>query len=564
MTIAKSRARKKTTSRKSEADSSKTKSTKPPRAKNSKPKLGPRVEYRIYPSIGIARIGDSGDGFIIGPEAPGIAPAGPYRGSDGGLRPQGARFRIYKVEIDANQNEVVSAEISANSTTKIGWTVELANRKAAGLRALDTLGRSATPELRNKGYEREKLVISSLANLSGIDKPRVRMTGSIEFVKPRTPSQRVTKIELASLTTDAQGHLIVIGGPGKSGSPLNLPAESFVDNDGWYDSVSDGPVGATLEINGTTHSVVPAWVLVTVPRFAPEVYGIITWFDQAVSMARTNDDGTFDSPRTTSFTKDIFPILKRADELRWVHRSAHGNTPLRLLTDPARIKELKSAQARAGLVARLTTLGSPANDAQQLPRGTMPLLFSGANPDPNGPTWVFPSLTRYQHAHFQNWVFGNFDDDWQGQAPTPVSFKQIDVTKQARALCEAALEACVGASFFPGIEGTYDMARAESYHSMGNLRREFRLKPNHPAGFLTEKMALPWQADFADCADFWWPSQRPVYVNTQGGDGKRWDRGINEVGSDGHLNMVENWMKLGLVVRDPTTGALIETDRKLS
>ena len=32
---------------------------------------GARVEYRIYPSIGIARIGDSDQAFFIGPESPG-------------------------------------------------------------------------------------------------------------------------------------------------------------------------------------------------------------------------------------------------------------------------------------------------------------------------------------------------------------------------------------------------------------------------------------------------------------------------------------------------------------
>ena len=64
-------------------------------------RLGARTEFRIYPSIGIARVGDSTDGFIIGPEAPGIAPTGPFRGNDKGLKPQAARFRIYKVEIDA-------------------------------------------------------------------------------------------------------------------------------------------------------------------------------------------------------------------------------------------------------------------------------------------------------------------------------------------------------------------------------------------------------------------------------------------------------------------------------
>ena len=75
-------------------------------------RLGARTEFRIYPSIGIARVGDSTDGFIIGPEAPGIVPTGPFRGSDKGLKPQAARFRIYKVEIDAQENETVTEVIA--------------------------------------------------------------------------------------------------------------------------------------------------------------------------------------------------------------------------------------------------------------------------------------------------------------------------------------------------------------------------------------------------------------------------------------------------------------------
>jgi hypothetical protein len=465
------------------------------------------------------------------------------------------------VEIDVNENELVRAEITASSRTKIEWTVNLANRKAAGLRIADTLARSAHPRPRNNGYDRQKLVISATATITGANKARMPMTGSIEFAKGGKPSKRASNIGLASLITDAEGRLVVIGGPGKSASPLNLSAPSFSDNDGWYDSVSDGPISATLKINGATHTVVPAWVLVTVPRYAPEIYGIVTWYDQAVSMARTNDDGTFNAPRTTSFTRDIYPILKRADQLRWVHRPAHGTSP-RALSDAARVQELQDSQARAGVVARLSAQNSAANGPEQLPPGTMPMLNSGANPDPSGPAWVYPSLTRYQHAHIRNWTLGNFDADWSGQEPAPVPFSQTDVAMQPRALCEAALETCVGGSFFPGIEGTYDMARAGTYHPQANLRREFRVDPSHPAGFLTEKMALPWQADFADCGAFWWPSQRPVYVRTGGGQSDNWDRKINGVARNGHLNMVDFWSKLGLIVRDPATDVFVETDRQ--
>ena len=525
------------------------------------PRMGARVEYRIYPSIGIARVGDSKDGFIFGPEAPGVTPAAPYRGSDGGLRPQGARFRIYKVEIDANENEVAAAEVTANKTTKIEWTVDLANRKAAGLRIQETLARKPKPAPRNKGFDRQKLVISAAATITGVNQARIHMTGSIEFAKAGKPGKGASNIDLASLMTDAAGRLVVIGGPGKSASPLNLAAPSFSDNDGWYDSVSDGPVGATLNINQTTHAVVPAWVLVTVPRYAPGIYGIVTWYDQAVSMARTNDDGTFTAPRSTSFTRDIYPILKRADELRWVHRVAHASGPP-ALSDPARLQALQDPQTRAGLADRLTAENSEAMNFGLLSGRTMPKLNSGANPDPSGHRWVYPSLTRYQHAHVRNWTLGNFDNDWPGQEPVPRPFDQIDVAMRPRALCEAALETCVGGPFYPGIEGTYDIARISTYHQQPNLRREFRINAGHPAGFLTEKMALPWQADFADCAAFWWPSQRPVFVRTSGGTSENWDRDINGVTRDGHLNMVVFWSRLGVMVRDPATGVFTETDRQ--
>jgi hypothetical protein len=192
----------------------------------------------------------------------------------------------------------------------------------------------------------------------------------------------------------------------------------------------------------------------------------------------------------------------------------------------------------------------------------MPLLYSGANPEPTGPVWTFLSLTKYQIAHFQNWVSGNFDSDWTGAEPAPLAFDQIPVAKQAWALTEAALTACVGGSFFPGIEATYDIARAETYHSESHLRQEFRINPSHPAGFLTEKMALPWQSDFADCSDYWWPSQRPVSVTTETGERLRWDRGVDDkIDKARHLNMVRNWARLGFVTKEPTTGKFVETER---
>lgn len=536
---------------------------------NAQPKLraGPRTEFRIYPSIGVSRIGDSEDGYIIGPESAGISLPGPYRGAnDKGILPQAARFRIYKIVVDANENETVIEEVVASSNVQIKWKVTLANRKAAGNQIFNgsdggTLGRSNNPSLRNPGLDRNKLVILSSGTVSGISSKGPTIAGKIEFAKSGATGPSVENIILARIETDSAGRLVVVGGPGKSGSPLNSPVQSFSDNGGWYDSVSDGPVDATLTIGGQQYGVVPAWALVTVPRYSPETYGIVTWYDQAVSMARTNLDGTFNAPKTTSFTKDIFPLLKRADGLSAVHSGTHSSRAPSL-SNPSRISGFKNRAERAIIADRLTPLGTAAPEAQLLPVDTMPRLYSGANPEPSGPIWTFLALTKYQMNHIQNWVNGNYQDDWSGSEPQPQPFDSIPLANRPWALCRAALEACVGGAFFPGIEGTYDMARLDTYHSEPNLRQEFRVRPTHSPGFLTEKMALPWQADFSDCSDYWWPSQRPVTVHTEAGTIERWARGVEVTNTQArHLNMVSSWMKLGFIVRDPSTRKFVEMER---
>jgi hypothetical protein len=529
--------------------------------------LGSRTEYRVYPSIGIARVGDSKSGFVIGPEAPGIVPTGPFRGKDNGIKPQAARFRIYKVDIDDNENETVVEEVVAGGNTRIEWSVNLANRKAAGLQIIDTLARSKKPGNRNDKLDRKKLVITASGSATGTATAGPVLSGRIEFAKPNAKGVAFDDIELATLRTDDAGRLLVVGGPGKSDCVPNAKIDSFADNDGWYDSVSDGPVSAELRIGGKEVAVVPAWVVVTVPRFAPGTCAVITWYDQALNMFRENSIGRFERPRTTSFTRDIYPILKRADNLSGVHRPAHASDAP-ALSDAAHIAAYKNRPARAQVVSRLTPIGTEAPDAETRPTG-MPQLYSGANPNPgpDSPTFVFLSLTRYQMAHLENWVNGAFDDDWPGQPPAPTPFEKIPVADQAWALTQAALEACVGGPFYPGIEGTYDVARASTYHPESQLRREFRIDPANPVGFLTEKMALPWQADFADCRGLWWPSQRPDDVTTDDGREEKWDRGV--VGVSGgirrnqHQNMVDDWSKLGFVVFDAANGKFVETERTL-
>src|SRR3954452_2979262 len=101
-------------------------------------------QYRIHPAVGVARVGDAerstNDFFFVGPEAPGVPPnfdsqSGSFNSFklDGRVRPQAARFRIFEYEKGADGKFHPKGEgaLGDGRTTKITWTVHLANRNAS-------------------------------------------------------------------------------------------------------------------------------------------------------------------------------------------------------------------------------------------------------------------------------------------------------------------------------------------------------------------------------------------------------------------------------------------------
>jgi hypothetical protein len=130
------------------------------------------VAARIHPGDGIARIGDSADEFIIGPEVVGAATE-TMRDAAGALKRQAARFRVYGIDETGNVVDELTAE-----TAEITWTVHVANRKSAWYRfiaALDVPEASDTKcALRNpsvKGPDRDTLASTQAPNRSR-DRPR--------------------------------------------------------------------------------------------------------------------------------------------------------------------------------------------------------------------------------------------------------------------------------------------------------------------------------------------------------------------------------------------------------
>ncbi|MEU5806551.1 LodA/GoxA family CTQ-dependent oxidase [Streptomyces sp. NPDC047718] len=134
----------------------------------------------------------------------------------------------------------------------------------------------------------------------------------------------------------------------------------------------------------------------------------------------------------------------------------------------------------------------------------------------------------------------------------------------------AALEPAGGGGFFPGIEMTFIADDPATWSA------PFRLREDLAAGDVTKYMAVPWQADFYLCQNYWWPAACPdevlpeteldALLHGAAGAFREWDRGIGD-GKDAELGMnemVDHWSTLGFIVPRPGpdgTEALVETER---
>ena len=527
------------------------------------------IQYRIHPAIGVARVGDSLDDYFIGPEAPGIpatltkpdAPAlpngqpGKYKDDKQRIKRQGARFRIYEYTTSAAGAVTKVREITA-ADARIEWEVHLTNGKAAAEKIPDS-GNPPTGERRNITVPKKNLILDpGPQQISGPSQKMKRLLG--RFMDK-------LDVPIGDLLTDAAGRLIVLGGFGKSQSvPPGASLTNFANNDGWCDDTSDGPVRAKVTLNGATSAVEadPAWVLVAPPDFAPPIENVVTLYDVvydqmakvvAPSLAVTDAS-------KVSFTKDIYPLLRRVSMLRWVSGIAAGG---------------HGAGGRNDFIGQVALLASNKSDADTADRrnrifgalrnprtglGRMPKLPMKTNKNVRG-----PFVTETMYKRMERWAQGKFDADWTGAEPAPVAFDKLPDAEKPKALDRAALEACVGGPFFPGIEVSGMMLDAATY----DPKRPFRVKTTLQPGALTARMAIPWQADFRLCGDEdgadWWPGQRPIHVfssNQSGADdwvpnkGKeKWDL----------VDMVNQWSELGFIVADKSSGAVrfVESERNV-
>jgi hypothetical protein len=347
--------------------------------------------------------------------------------------------------------------------------------------------------------------------------------------------------------------------------------------------------------SGETVETRPAWVVVAPPDFAPAIGNLVTLYDVAEQVAV--ERGWRPEPEQVSFERDIVPILERAMGYQWVNQSAtrgHRRAVnegrgaervgdffepdhLALLSDPAD----RGAKARRRVFAVIRQPRGEADAATATKQATpafMPQLSGdrGSATIGNPDTWF--TVTPLQYRRLSLWADGQFTAG-PDETPAATEPEQLD---------RAAMEACVGGPFFPGIEMSSRCRMPDTYVA------PFRFRGDQPPGCMTATMAVPWQADFTDCRHFWWPAQRPddvivdqdyqavigaLYpdgdssrrpINTTAFPRWRWDRGIGDSLPNSldagrradrrHREMVDEWSQLGFVT-PADTGVHVETER---
>jgi len=503
------------------------------------------VNAAIFPPIGVARVGNSADGWFIGPEVPDPEPAprGFYRDDRGALKRQAARFRVYGLDAQGG----VVCELTGNHPgAEVTWTLRLANTKAAwyGFQiALDVPEAMSAPA-------------TTLRNPGVADRTRLKIMPSPRSVSgPHAAPQKFddgcfmgTPVYLGEIFTDQAGRLIVLGGHGRSASADGSRAITFANNESWHDDVSDGPVTARVVLDGRPLDVKPAWVVVAPPNYGPQRKSVRTMWDLMRDTAISA--GMLPRPPRPSFTEDILPIFTRMAGLQWVNAgfaAGFGWQGLFDIAAPQLVARL--ADSSVALAEFRRTILNQFRDfnVDSWSPVPWPWLYGDAmNIPPAQTPRQHVALTDIQLTFLHQWAAGDFIADHDPQATPPRRIKDVPLAQQGEMLTRAAMEFCLADAFHPGCEMTWPMRTATLYlepfrlahapeswiePAMGQiLTGDAVTIPDGPLygqvpGGLTRWMAVPWQTDTASCRSGYdttydpyvptfWPARVPNEVLT--------------------------------------------------
>jgi L-lysine 6-oxidase len=277
--------------------------------------------YKVEPSIGLARVGDSVTDFYLAPETIGgrptdcddfgnaklvdgkPVPVKQYKDIEGRVKRQGARFRVMRYALGAGANEGTEVNLGDADIRSIEWTVHVANKKAAWYNFDELLGNlyyngnyDPTNSYTAKGVGFRNPSVPSVPEAGRkaliIDPGPRTLSGPNEEVffsrntipigypgsfPPEGLSQGYSIETLGSAVTNDAGHLVVIGAYGRAGG--DEPISSYGGADTWYDDIADGTVTCKLTLESGEVLERDAWVIIGSPKFAPELVNITTLDD---------------------------------------------------------------------------------------------------------------------------------------------------------------------------------------------------------------------------------------------------------------------------------------------
>ncbi|NUN13782.1 MAG: hypothetical protein HUU55_09105 [Myxococcales bacterium] len=469
------------------------------------------IEFRIHPAIGIARVGNSDESYLS-PEVPGqvdyrthgepFGENGP-RDHQSRVKRRAVRFRVFAIV--ENYFGQKCAVPMTSEFAEVTWRFRFANKKCVST-GFSTVGTKDPIRNPNIDSYRSGLVIDSgLVKLLGKNKPPVELKGTFVYRENDTPvPQFVQSVTLGHAQTDSDGYLIASGGFGIAGyvpTSEMYPPKLGIDSDRWYDDTCDGPVGATVSVKpafweqifglkagqATVYEALSAWFVSAPPRFAPPVqdsvtlydlmydrlsqpfkakFGGVKWVTEGHPTVGPSGDVIYPDhvavPHDVSFENHVAPILRRAVDVMWVSASTQVapvsnvhcdvHFGLRAILKQPKDKSMKG-YITGSLLPRLKPLiktdagSSYPVDAIDVDGA---VAAKGLEQPYYMPRQEGCTLTRVQRALLKTlaedippYVDNNLPDIvlWPGsQGPTP---EQLD---------RAALEDCIGANFWPGIE----------------------------------------------------------------------------------------------------------------
>ena len=313
------------------------------------------LKFRIYPPIGVARLGNGPakkEEVIFSPEIPWdnlFSTTENYLTEEGKIKKQAQRFYIY----ECNAQGVPVKPIDPRDF-EIEWSAEVANKKPFWYDFNNSLDLSIISENQNispefainniapgigavqrnpnvlnmgirmpGGYDYRKELINHPGKVSvDAQDTRQSINGSFPF-KKKGPS-----LLAASLSTSSNpvplgtieydnGTLIFYGADGKSAalnaSDLNT---DFADNSNWYDDICDGKITASItsKADGTKYELndelSAAWVITAPPDYAPQIQPISTMYDMMTGASGDEFEPEFSL---------VFPMLYRLYRMQWVN-----------------------------------------------------------------------------------------------------------------------------------------------------------------------------------------------------------------------------------------------------